>query len=65
MEDEKNEPNEEPTTDNSEDVDADEFDDEETSRDLVVPGEILTEDTKNYLRDVELYSIKIDLRLFP
>ncbi len=46
MEDEKNEPNEEPTTDNSEDVDADEFDDEETSRDLVVPGEILTEDTK-------------------
>jgi len=49
MEDEKNEPNEEPTTDNSEDVDADEFDDEETSRDLVVPGETLTEDTKTYL----------------
>ena len=49
MEHEKDEPIEEPTTDNSEDVDADEFDDEETSRELVVPGEILTEDTKNYL----------------
>ncbi len=49
MEHEKDEPIEEPTTDNSEDVDVDEFDDEETSRDLVVPGEILTEDTKNYL----------------
>ncbi len=49
MEHEKDEPIEEPTTDNSEDVDDDEFDDEETSRDLVVPGEILTEDTKNYL----------------
>ncbi len=47
MEQEKDEPNEEPTTDNSDDVD--EFDDEETSRDIVVPGEILTEDTKNYL----------------
>ena len=46
MQHEKDEPIEEPTTYNSEDVDADEFDDEETSRELVVPGEILTEDTK-------------------
>ncbi len=49
MEHEKDEPIEEPTVDTSEDGDIDEFDDEETSRDLVVPGEILTEDTKNYL----------------
>jgi exosome complex component RRP4 len=49
MEHEKDESIKEPTTDNSEDVDVDEFDDEETSRDLVVPGEVLTEDTKNYL----------------
>ncbi|MBY9008527.1 MAG: RNA-binding protein [Candidatus Lokiarchaeota archaeon] len=49
MEDEKEEHNEDPTADASDDVDIDEFDDEETSRDLVVPGEILTEDTKNYL----------------
>jgi len=27
----------------------DEFEDEETTRDLVVPGEVLTEDTKNFL----------------
>ncbi len=49
MEHEKDEPNEDPTGDTSEDVDIDEFDDEETSRDLVVPGEILSEDTKNFL----------------
>lgn len=29
--------------------DDDEFEDEETTRDLVVPGEVLTEDIKNYL----------------
>ena len=28
---------------------SDEFEDEETSRDLVVPGEVLTEDTTNFL----------------
>ncbi len=49
MEPEKDEQIEDSTVDTSEDVDIDEFDDEETSRDLVVPGEILTEDTKNYL----------------
>ena len=49
MEDEKEEINENPTTDASDDVDVDEFEDEETSRDLVVPGEVLTEDTKNFL----------------
>jgi len=49
MEDEKEEINENPSTDASDDVDIDEFEDEETSRDLVVPGEILTEDTKNFL----------------
>ncbi len=49
MEDEKNEHNEDPTIDTSEDLDVDEFDDEETSRDLVIPGETLTEDTKTYL----------------
>ncbi len=49
MEHEKDESIEEPKTDNSEDGDADELDDEETSRDLVVPGETLTEDIKTYL----------------
>jgi exosome complex component RRP4 len=49
MEHEKDEPIEDPTGDTSEDVDIDEFEDEEISRDLVVPGEILTEDTKNFL----------------
>ena len=49
MEDEKEEINENPTIDASDDVDIDEFESEETSRDLVVPGEILTEDTKNFL----------------
>ena len=49
MEQEKDEYNKDPTVDASEEEEIDEFDDEETSRDLVVPGEILTEDTKNYL----------------
>jgi exosome complex component RRP4 len=40
---------EESTTENDEAEDIDEFDDEDTSRDLVVPGEVLTEDTTNFL----------------
>ena len=49
MEQEKDEQIEDPAVETSEDVDVDEFDDEETSRDLVVPGEVLTEDAKNFL----------------
>ena len=49
MEQEKDEQIEDPTVETSEEEDIDEFDDEETSRDLVVPGEVLTEDTKNFL----------------
>jgi exosome complex component RRP4 len=49
MEQEKDGNIEDSTVETSEDVDADEFDDEETSREVVVPGEVLTEDTKNYL----------------
>ena len=49
MEQEKDEQIEDSTGETSDDVDVDEFDDEETSRDLVVPGEVLTEDTKTFL----------------
>ena len=49
MEHEQDESNEESTTENNETEDIDEFEDEETSRDVVVPGEVLSEDTKNFL----------------
>jgi len=49
MEHEKDESIEETITDNNETEEIDEFDEEETSRELVVPGEVLTEDTKNFL----------------
>ena len=49
MEREKDESIEETITDNEETEEIDEFDDEETSRELVVPGEVLTEETKNFL----------------
>jgi len=49
MEQEKDEQIEDPVAETSEDGDVDEFDDEETSRDLVVPGEVLTDDAKNFL----------------
>jgi len=49
MEHEKDESIEETITDNNETKEIDEFDEEETSRELVVPGEVLTEDTKNFL----------------
>jgi len=49
MEHEKDESIEDTITDNNETEEVDEYDDEETSRDLVVPGEVLTEDTKNFL----------------
>ena len=49
MEHEKDESTEDTITDNNETEEVDEYDDEETSRDLVVPGEVLTEDTKNFL----------------
>jgi exosome complex component RRP4 len=49
MEHEEDEPIEESTTENEDTEDIDEFDDEDTSREVVVPGEVLTEDTKNFL----------------
>lgn len=49
MEHEKDESIEETITDNNEAEEIDEYDGEETSRDVVVPGEVLTEDTKNFL----------------
>ncbi len=49
MEHEKDESIEETITDNNETEEIDEYDGEETSRDVVVPGEVLTEDTKNFL----------------
>jgi len=49
MEHEKDESIEETITDNNETEEVDEYEDEETSRDVVVPGEVLTEDTKNFL----------------
>jgi len=49
MEHEKDESIEETITDNDKTEEIDEFEDEETSRELVVPGEVLTEDTKNFL----------------
>jgi len=49
MEHEKDESIEETITDNNETEEIDEFDEEKTSRELVVPGEVLTEDTKNFL----------------
>jgi len=49
MEHEKDESIEDTITDNNETEEIDEYEDEETSRELVVPGEVLTEDTKNFL----------------
>ncbi len=49
MEHEKDESIEDTITDNNETEEVDEYDDEETSRDVVVPGEVLTEDAKNFL----------------
>jgi len=49
MEHEKDETIEETITDNNETEEIDEYEGEETSRDVVVPGEVLTEDTKNFL----------------
>ena len=49
MEHEKDESIEDTITDNNETEEIDEYDGEETSRDVVVPGEVLTEDTKNFL----------------
>ncbi|MBY8987807.1 MAG: RNA-binding protein [Candidatus Lokiarchaeota archaeon] len=49
MEHEQDESIEDSTTENNETEDGDGFDDEEASRDVVVPGEVLTEDTKNFL----------------
>ena len=49
MEHEQDESIEDSTTENNETEDSDGFDDEEASRDVVVPGEVLTEDTKNFL----------------
>jgi exosome complex component RRP4 len=49
MEHEKDESIEETITDNNETEEIDEYESEETSRDVVVPGEVLTEDTKNFL----------------
>ncbi len=49
MEHEKDESTEDTITDNNETEEVDEYDDEETSRDVVVPGEVLTEDAKNFL----------------
>lgn len=49
MENDQDDSTEEPTTEDNEDEEIDEFDDDETTRDLVVPGEILTEDTENFL----------------
>ena len=49
MEHEKDESIEETITDNKETEEIDEYEGEETSRDVVVPGEVLTEDTKNFL----------------
>ena len=49
MEHEKDESIEETITDNNETEEIDEYEGEETSRDVVVPGEVLTEDTKNFL----------------
>ena len=49
MEHEKDESTEDSITDNSEIEEIDEYEDEETSRDVVVPGEVLTEDTKNFM----------------
>jgi len=48
MEHEQDESDEESTAENNETEGIDEFDDEETSREIVVPGEVLTEDTKNF-----------------
>ncbi|MHA1457179.1 MAG: KH domain-containing protein [Promethearchaeota archaeon] len=44
-----NQEEEEEAVNTEEDSDPDEFEDEETTRNLVVPGEILTTDTKTYL----------------
>jgi len=49
MEHEKDESIEETITDDNETEEIDEYEGEETSRDVVVPGEVLTEDTKNFL----------------
>ena len=49
MEHEKDESTEDTITDNNETEEVDEYDGEETSRDVVVPGEVLTEDAKNFL----------------
>jgi len=49
MEHEKDESIEETIADNNETEEMDEYEGEETSRDVVVPGEVLTEDTKNFL----------------
>ncbi len=49
MEHEKDESIEETITNNNETEEIDEYEGEETSRDIVVPGEVLTEDTKDFL----------------
>ena len=49
MEHEQDKSIEESTTENSEPEEIDEFDDDEMSRDVVVPGEVLTDDTTNFL----------------
>lgn len=45
----ENETNEEFIEKNTDEEDIEEFGDEETSREVVLPGEVLTEDTKNFL----------------
>lgn len=49
MENEEDESIEETITNNDEDEERAEFDGEDISREVVVPGEVLTEDTKNFL----------------
>ena len=49
MEHEHDETIEESDVENGESEDIDEFEDEDTSREVVVPGEVLTEDTENFL----------------
>ncbi|GAG28835.1 unnamed protein product, partial [marine sediment metagenome] len=49
MENEEDESIEETITDNDEAEEKDEIDSEDVSREVVVPGEVLTEDTKNFL----------------
>ena len=49
MDNEEDESIEETITDNDEAEETDEIDSEDVSREVVVPGEVLTEDTKNFL----------------